>query len=75
MKDKILEWHKLINIGLVNGLSFTARDGRTEELNFWRKRSMLFDAFAHCVMNLATEQDYSLDEKELKRISDEGYRL
>ena len=73
IKEKILEFHKLVVSGLVNGLSHTARDGRTEELEFWRQRSILFDRFGHCVLNLVTDQSYELDLKELKQVAEEGY--
>lgn len=73
-EKKILEWYKLVNIGLVNGLSFTARDERLDELSFWRKRSMLFNAFSICVQDLFTGQDYSYAENDLKNISEEGWK-
>lgn len=73
-KKKLTEWHQLIVQGLVNGLSHTARDGRTEEIDFWRKRSILWNEFAMCVQNLMTNQSYEYSEKELKRIVKEGYR-
>ena len=74
IKEKILEFHKLVVMGLVNGLSHTFMDGRNEELEFWRRRSLLFDAFDHCVMNLITNQSYESYLKELEDIAREGYR-
>lgn len=74
-KQKILEWHQLVVKGLVNGLSFTARDGRTEQLDFWARRSNLFERFSKCVLNLYTDQSYEIDERELIEIAKEGYRL
>ena len=71
---KIKEWHQLIVKGLVNGLSYTAMDGRTDDINFWRKRCDLFDTFAHCIQSLITEQSYKYDEKNLKEIAEEGYK-
>ena len=56
-KEKIMEWHKLVVTGLVNGLSHTNLDGRTNELEFWRQRSLLFNYFGFCVMDLFTKQD------------------
>ena len=73
-KKKIMEWHNLVNSGLVNGLSFTSRDERLDDINFWRTRSSLFNEFSHCVLNLITEQTYEYSEKELKRIAKEGYK-
>ena len=70
LKKKIEEWHQLI----VKGLSYTHRDGRTEEIDFWQKRSMLWNEFAMCVQSLTTNQSYEYSEKELKRMVKEGYR-
>ena len=72
--SKIKEWHNLVVNGLVNGLSYTAMDGRTEDIDFWRKRCNLFNAFSKCVLNLETDQDYQYSEKDLKEIAAEGYR-
>lgn len=72
--EKIKEWRQLLVIGLNNGLSHTHQDGRNEEVEFWRKRSILFDRFSHCVMNLVWNQSYELDEKELKQVAEEGYK-
>ena len=74
-KKKIFEWHNLLVNGVVNGLSSNARDERLNDVDFWKRRSNLFDAFANCIQSLITEQDYHLDEKELKKISEEGYKL
>ena len=73
-KEKIMEWHKLIVNGLVNGLGVTHQDERTDDVNFWKTRSHLFDAFAHCVLDLLTEQDYKYSEKDLKEISEMGWK-
>jgi len=72
-KEKIQEWHNMVVNGLVNGLSHTARDGRLDDIEFWRRRSNLFDSFAHCIMDLETDQDYSYSEKDLKQWSSSGY--
>jgi len=72
---KIKEWHSYVVIGLVNGLSHTARDGRLKEVEFWQRRSNLFNAFAHCVNNLITNQTYEYSEKELMDIAKAGYKL
>jgi len=72
-ESKMLEWHKLVVKGLVKGLSHTHRDGRLDNIDFWRKRSQLFDAFAHCILNSITDQDYQYSEKDLKEIAEEGY--
>ena len=73
-EKKIIEWHKLVVNGLVNGLSHTHRDGRLDDINFWRSRSELFDAFGHCVLDLLTDQTYEYSEKDLKEIAKEGYK-
>ena len=75
MRNKINEWHKLVVMGLVNGLSHTHRDGRLEDINFWRKRSQLFGEFSKCVLDLETEQNYEYSEKNLIDIAEEGYKL
>ena len=75
MRSKIKEWHNLLVRGLVNGLSYTANDGRTEQTNFWRKRCQLFNEFSACVLDLETEQNYEYAEKNLKEIAEEGYKL
>ena len=72
--EKIKEWHSLIVEGLNNGLTHTNKDGRTDTKEFWQKRSVMFDTFAHCVMRLVWEQDYTLEEKELKRITKEEFQ-
>jgi len=72
---KIEEWHKLVVNGLVNGLSHTARDGRTDNIDFWRLRSRLFNAFGKCVLDLITNQDYQYSEKDLKDTAKQGYNL
>ncbi len=72
---KIKEWHSLIVEGLVKGLSHTHQDGRKEDIDFWRKRARLFDAFAHCIQDLfLSKQNYKYSEKDLKEIAKEGYR-
>jgi len=73
-EKKIMELHGLIVTGLVNGLSHTHRDGRLKDINFWRSRSELFDAFAHCVLNILTDQTSEYSEKDLKEIAKEGYK-
>lgn len=73
-EKKIMEWHRLVVNGLVKGLSHTHRDGRLDDINFWRSRSQLFDNFAHCVLNLLTDQIYEYSEKNLKEIAEEGYK-
>ena len=75
MKTKIKEWHNLVVNGLVNGLSHTARDKRLNDINFWRKRSQLFNEFSLCVLSLVNEQNYEYAEKNLKEIAEEGYKL
>jgi hypothetical protein len=72
--EKIKEWHKLIVIGLNNGLSHANKDGRTDEIDFWKQRSILFDRFSHCVMGLVWGNSTDLDEKELKQVAEEGYK-
>ena len=72
-EKQISELNKLVVNGLVNGLSHTHRDGRTENIDFWIRRSRLFNSFSLCVMNIITNQSYELNEKELKEIAEEGY--
>lgn len=74
IKKEILKFHNLVVKGLVNGLSHTEQDGRTEELEFWRQRSILFDRFGHCVMNLITDQSYDIDLHELNEVAKNGYK-
>jgi hypothetical protein len=52
---------------------YRRRDGRKDKI-FWRRRSHLFDAFAHCILDLITEQDYKYSEKDLKEISELGWK-
>ena len=73
-KKKLGEWHKLIVQGLVNGLSHTHQDGRTDKIDFWRQRSKLFNLFGLCVQNLISEQNYEYDENQLKEIAEKGYK-
>jgi len=72
--NKILECHKLIVQGLVNGLSHTHQDERLNDVEFWRKRPELFNLFSLCVLNLLTEQNYEYDENQLKEIAEKGYK-
>ena len=73
-ESKIMEWHNLVVIGLVNGLSHTSRDERLNDIHFWRKRCFLFNEFSKCVLDLITEQNYEYAEKNLKEIAKEGYK-
>ncbi|GAG28263.1 unnamed protein product, partial [marine sediment metagenome] len=72
--DKIKEWMQIVNIGLVNGLSHTNRDGRTDDIDFWRKRSQLFNGLTLCIKDLVTEQNYEYSEKDLRKIANDGYQ-
>lgn len=72
---KIKEWHNLVVNGLVKGLSNTSRDERLDDIEFWRKRSELFNLFNLCVSSLINGSDYKYSEKELKEISNKGYKL
>ena len=72
-KDKIQEWNNIVVSGIVNGLSHTHTDGRTDDINFWIKRSDLFNLFCLCVQRLVNNQDYSYEEKQLIEIAKEGY--
>ena len=69
-----MELHQLVVTGLVQGLSHTHRDGRLEEINFWRSRSNLFNEFSLCVLSILTDQNCELSEKQLKEIAKEGYK-
>ena len=73
-KKEIMKLHNLVVSGLVNGLSHTATDGRTNDIDFWRKRARLFGAFSRCVLNIVTDQDYQYDLMELKEIAEAGYK-
>ena len=72
-EDKIMELHKLVVKGLVNGLSHTSRDGRLDDINFWRGRCSLFNEFSKCVLDIITDQDPKYAEKNLIEIAEEGY--
>lgn len=73
-EKKIMEWHNLVVNGLVNGLSHTSRDGRLDDINFWRGRCNLFNEFSKCVLDIVTDQDSKYSEKQLKEIAKEGYK-
>lgn len=73
-EKKIMELHNLVVTGLVQGLSHTHQDGRLDDINFWRSRSSLFNAFSLCVLNILTDQTCEYSEKELQEIAEEGYR-
>jgi len=75
MNKKIREWHQMVIKGLVGGLSRVQPDlyKRKEDIEFWRRRCNMFDAFTHCIMDLETNQDWSYSEKDLKQWSDAGY--
>lgn len=72
-EKKIMKLHKLVVNGLVNGLSYTSRDERLNDINFWRNRSSLFNAFSLCVLNILTNQTSQYSEKDLKEIAKYGY--
>ena len=72
-EKKIMELHKLVVNGLVQGLSHTHRDGRLDDTDFWRKRCSLFNEFSLCVLNIVTRQTCEYSEKELRKIAEEGY--
>ena len=72
-ESKIKELHGLVVRGLVTGLSHTHRDGRIEDISFWRRRCDLFNVFSLAVMNILTDQNYEYNLKELKEIADIGY--
>lgn len=74
-EKKIMELHKLVVNGLVNGLSHTSRDERLKDIDFWRRRCLLFNEFSKGVLDLITNQNHQYAEKELKRIAKEGYKL
>ena len=75
MRDKIKEWHNLVVKGLVNGLTHTIKDGRTNDINWVRKRLELWESFARCVYALEIGQTFEYDEKNLKEIAKEGYKI
>lgn len=74
MNKKILEWHRLVVQGMVNGLTHTMRDGRIDDINWVRGRLKLWESFGRCIMDLETGQDYQYPEKDLKEIAKEGYK-
>ena len=73
-EKKIKELHGLVVTGIVNGLSHTHKDGRLDDINFWRSRCELFNLFSLCVLDIVTNQNYKYSEKELKEIAEEGYK-
>lgn len=74
-ESKIRELHNLVVTGLVKGLSHTSRDGRLNDINFWRKRCNLFNEFSKAVLDIVTEQNSEYAEKNLKEIAEEGYKM
>ena len=74
-KAQLKNWHRVVVAGLCNGLSHTHRDGRTDKIEFWRQRSQLFNAHAHCIQALMTDQSWELDEKTLRDIALEGFKM
>ena len=72
--NKIIKLHNLVVTGLVKGLSHTSRDGRLDDINFWRGRCNLFNEFSQCVLDIVTDQDSQYAEKQLKEIAEEGYK-
>ena len=66
--------HKDVVIGLVRGLSHIHRDGRLNDIDFWRSRSELFNTFSCCVLEILTDQIYKYSEKDLKEIAKGGYK-
>jgi len=73
MRDKILEWNKLVVQGMINGLTHTIWDGRRDDIEWVRGRLKLWESFGRCVMDLETGQDYSCSEKDLKETALSGY--
>lgn len=74
-KKELERLHGIIVTGLVNGLSHTYTDGRTDQIDFWRKRSGLFEAFSRCIIDLMTNQSLKYAENELKEIAKEGFKI
>ncbi|KKN67012.1 hypothetical protein LCGC14_0465660 [marine sediment metagenome] len=73
-KKKILEFHNLVVKGLVNGLTHTNRDGRNEDIEWVRKRLMLWESFGRTVFDFIIGlNDYSYSLKDLERVAKEGY--
>lgn len=73
-KKLISKWHNMIVTGLVNGLTHTIPDGRQKDINWVRSRGILWEAFGRCVMALEWGNSYEFDERDLKEISEEGYK-
>jgi hypothetical protein len=74
MNDKIKEWKDLLLMGLNNGLTQTIQDGRTNDINWVRKRLELFESFTRCVVILESGLSYEYDEKSLREVAEEGYK-
>ena len=71
---KLKEWHDHVVQGLLNGLTHTNRDGRTDDIEWVRRRLALWEAFGRCVMDFEWGNNYKdFSEKDLRRIAREGY--
>ena len=74
MREKVKEWHNMVVTGLCNGLTQTIPDGRNNDIVWVRRRLELWESFGRCVMDLETGQDYKYSEKELREVSELGYK-
>lgn len=68
-------WHQYVVSGLVKGLSHTSRDERLHDIDWVRKRLALFESFSRCIMDTICGNDNQYNEKELKEVAEEGYKL
>ena len=70
---RIKELNGYVVKGLVNGLTHTIRDGRTNNIDWVRKRLNLWESFGRSVINIVNDSDSKYEEEDLKKISKEGF--
>lgn len=73
--NKINDWHKYVVVGLNKGLTHTHRDERLDDIDWVRKRLALFESFSRCVMDTIWGNPNQYNEKQLKEVAEEGYKL
>ena len=73
-KKLISKWHGMVVTEIVNGLTHTIPDGRCHDINWVKGRLNLWEAFGRCVYALSVGNSYESDERDLKQISEEGYK-
>ncbi len=73
-KEKLLEFHNLVVIGLNKGLTHTIHDGRRDDIKWVRGRLQLWESFGRTVFDyLMGVNNYSYSLKELKEVAEKGY--